>query len=87
VGLGPEDTVAPYSYAWNTTTVANGTHVLTAVARDAAGNTSTSIAVRVIVANTVQLPTGLVAAYGFEEGTGTAVTRGSGTVQQEHEPP
>ena len=79
VALGPEDTVAPYSYAWNTSTVANGTHVLTAVARDAAGNTSTSIAVRLILANTVQQPTGLVAAYGFEEGTGTTVTDASGS--------
>ena len=79
VALGPEDTVAPYSYAWNTSTVANGTHVLTAVARDAAGNTSTSIAVSLILANTVQQPTGLVAAYGFEEGTGTTVADASGS--------
>ena len=36
--LGAEDTAAPYSVSWNTTTVANGSHTLTAVARDAAGN-------------------------------------------------
>ena len=40
--LGSEDTTAPYGVSWNTTTVANGTHTLTAVARDAAGNTNTS---------------------------------------------
>jgi hypothetical protein len=39
--LGSEDTVAPYSVSWNTTTVSNGPHVLTATARDAAGNTTT----------------------------------------------
>jgi YVTN family beta-propeller protein len=40
--LGDEDTIAPYSVAWNTTTATNGTHTLTARARDAAGNTTTS---------------------------------------------
>ncbi len=41
-------TGAPYSCSWNTMTVANGAHTLTATARDAAGNTATaSIAVTV----------------------------------------
>jgi hypothetical protein len=40
--LGAEDTAAPYNVSWNTTTVANGAHVLTATARDAAGNTTTA---------------------------------------------
>jgi subtilisin family serine protease len=35
------DTSAPYSFAWNTTTVSLGSHTLKAVARDAAGNTAT----------------------------------------------
>jgi len=35
-------TAAPYAVAWNTTTVANGAHTLTAIARDAAGNKSTA---------------------------------------------
>ena len=42
---------APYSISWNTTTVGNGTHALTAVARDAAGNTQTSTTVSVTVNN------------------------------------
>src|SRR5262249_18613675 len=33
--LGAEDTASPYSVTWNTTTVTNGSHTLTAVARDA----------------------------------------------------
>jgi hypothetical protein len=49
--LGAEDTAAPYSVAWNTTTATNGTHTLTAVARDAAGNTTTSAPVTVTVSN------------------------------------
>jgi YD repeat-containing protein len=40
--LAAEDTAAPYSASWNTTTATNGTHTLTALARDAAGNTTTS---------------------------------------------
>ena len=36
--LGPEDTTAPYSISWDTTTATNGSHTLTARARDAAGN-------------------------------------------------
>lgn len=40
--FGAEDLVAPYAIPWNTTTLANGNHVLSAVARDAAGNTATS---------------------------------------------
>src|SRR4051794_4708872 len=35
-------TAAPYAVAWNTTTVANGAHTLTAIARDAAGNKPTA---------------------------------------------
>ncbi len=38
--FGAEDTTDPYAVAWNTTSAANGSHTLTAVARDAAGNTT-----------------------------------------------
>ena len=51
--LGAEDTSSPYSVSWNTTTATNGTHALRAVARDAAGNVTTSAAVSVTVANAV----------------------------------
>ena len=49
--LGVEDSASPFSVSWNTTTVTNGSHTLTAIARDAAGNTATSTAVQVTVAN------------------------------------
>ncbi len=39
--LGTEVTTAPYAVSWNTVSVSNALHTLTAVARDAAGNTST----------------------------------------------
>ena len=51
VNLGAEDTTAPYGISWNTTAATNGTHTLTAVARDAAGNTTTSAPVTVMVSN------------------------------------
>src|SRR5205814_1191957 len=54
--LGAEDTTAPYSVSWNTTTASNGSHTLTAVARDAAGNRATSAPVTVTVANSVVGP-------------------------------
>jgi parallel beta-helix repeat protein len=50
--LGSEDTSAPYSTSFNTTAVANGSHSLAAVARDLAGNATTSVAVGVTVDNT-----------------------------------
>ena len=49
--LGAEVTTPPYAVTWNTTTTADGAHVLTAVARDAAGNMATSAGVAVTVAN------------------------------------
>lgn len=49
---GAEDTTAPYSISWNSTGVANGTHTLTAVARDTSNNSTTSAGVNVTVDNT-----------------------------------
>jgi len=77
--LGAEDSTSPYSLAWDTTTASNASHTLTAVARDAAGNTTTSAAVTVTVSNTAPPPpTGLVLAYSFDQGSGTTVPDGSG---------
>ena len=50
-GAGPT-----YSYSWNSTTVANGSHTLTATASDAAGNTASS-SVTVTVNNDTTPPT------------------------------
>ncbi|MBW8833424.1 MAG: hypothetical protein JF606_29440, partial [Burkholderiales bacterium] len=76
VNLGAEDTVAPYTVSWNTTSATNGAHSISARARDAAGNQSTSAVVSVTVSNTVA--SGLVAAYGFNEGAGTTLADLSG---------
>jgi hypothetical protein len=53
VNLGAEDTSSPYTVSWNTTTASAGLHTLTAVARDAAGNTATSTSIAVTVSNVV----------------------------------
>jgi len=76
--LGAEDVSAPYSTSWDTTTVANGSYSLTAVARDTAGQTTTSSVVTVTVANAPPPTTGLVAAYGFNAGSGSSVADSSG---------
>jgi glucose/arabinose dehydrogenase/PKD repeat protein len=49
---GFEDTTSPYGLSWDTHTVTNGAHTLSARARDAVGNTTVSAPVTVNVANT-----------------------------------
>ena len=49
--VAAEDITSPYGVSWNTATVANGTHILTALARDINGNTATSAPVTLTVAN------------------------------------
>jgi len=53
--LGSEDTSSSYATAWDTTKSANGSHALSAVARDAAGNRKTSASVTVTVSNPVSV--------------------------------
>ena len=54
--LGAADLEAPYEVAWPTLAGANGTHALTAVARDAAGRETTAAAVNVSVLNDSRRP-------------------------------
>jgi len=51
--IGSDDTSSPYQVTWTTSTVANGSHTLTAIARDAAGHATTSAGVVVNVNNVV----------------------------------
>jgi hypothetical protein len=55
IDIGAEKTTAPYAVPAYTTAVANGSYTLTAVARDAAGNATTSAPVTVTVANPTPL--------------------------------
>jgi glucose/arabinose dehydrogenase len=49
--LGTEDTSSPYSLSWDSRSVANGSHAISAVARDASGNTAPAADVAVTVSN------------------------------------
>jgi hypothetical protein len=51
VNLGAAATFSPYTTAWNTTTANDGPHTLTAIAKDASGNATTSSSVTVNVSN------------------------------------
>ena len=75
--LGAERTTPPYSVTWDSATASNGSHVLTATAHDAAGNSAVATA-NIVVSNTAQTPGGLVAAYGFNQGSGVQATDASG---------
>lgn len=46
-----QDTTSPYTYSWDTTAVADGSHVITARATDGSSNTATSASVNVMVQN------------------------------------
>jgi fibronectin type 3 domain-containing protein len=74
--VGAEDTTAPYSVSWDTFSSANGPHTLSAVARDGAGNTTTSANVAVTVQNTASA--GLNGAWAFDESSGTTAADQSG---------
>lgn len=55
--LAASDTAAPWSFAWTTSGEANGSHAFTARAFDAAGNSSTSAAVTMILDVTTAVDT------------------------------
>ena len=55
--LGPIDTTAPFSVVWDTTQTSQGSHTLTAVATDGAGNSAVSSPVTVTVAPPTTLTT------------------------------
>ena len=76
VAVGAEDTVAPYAIDWNSLPATNGTHTVSAVARDIAGRTTASLPATVTVSNRWA---GLVAAFAFNDLAGTAAPDSSGS--------
>ena len=76
--LGTEDRTSPYSVTWDTRGEVNDTHVLSAVARDGAANSTTSALAPVTVSNSGVSTTGLQLAYGFDEGIGALLADSSG---------
>ncbi len=90
--LGALDATSPYSVTWDTTTASNGSHTLTAIAQDSAGNIATSAPITVTVNNAAAdttLPTGTVTINGGAASTNTtaatltlSATDNSGSVAQ-----
>jgi hypothetical protein len=77
---GSPITTSPYSFSWNSATVANGTHTWAAIATDTSGNTATSATDSFSVNNSA-LP-GEVASYSLDEGSGATVNDSSGNNNQ-----
>ena len=67
------DTSSPYSIAFNTTTIANGSHTFGARAYDSAGNVGNATNVTVTVSNTTPPPPPLT---GFPDASNTGVPAG-----------
>jgi hypothetical protein len=79
--LGAEDTGAPYSIAWDTTSAGNGSHTLTAVAEDGLGMHYTSSPVTVSVSNVSPPPAPPTTPNARFEETDPSVTYGEGWTQ------
>src|SRR5712664_59628 len=85
---GAAISAAPYSYALDTTTLADGNHILTAVATDTSGNSTTSVGVAVKVNNAAPAPSitslsptsGLVGNSVTISGANLGATQGTSTV-------
>jgi len=86
--LKTTDTASPYSWSWDTTTAANGSHSLVSKAYDAAGNVGTSATITVTVSNSA--PSQLLGNTGFENGSTSPApwTASSGAISNStSEPP
>lgn len=81
VDLGAEDTTIPYSITWDSTVVSNGSHALTAVARDTLNVSATSSTVAVTVNNMVPvlLPDVVVTSLTYSNGVFTSTIKNQGT--------
>jgi len=73
------DSTAPYSFIWDTTTVANGNHTLLATAEDNAGN-SITVSITVTVSNTAPDPTPPTVTITFPLNNGTVARASSVTI-------
>jgi hypothetical protein len=76
--LGAEVTHLPHEVNWITSSMPNGSHQLSAIARNPTGNQAVCPPVTVTVENATSTA-GLVAAYGFNESNGTVAMDASGS--------
>jgi hypothetical protein len=74
--ISPDSTISPYTYSWDTRTVANGTYIVYAHAFDTAGNQKMT-PITVFINNTIvppPTPTNLITNSGVELSAGTTPT-------------
>jgi hypothetical protein len=68
INVNSEDTISPYETAINTNTLSNGFHTVSAIARDASGNTAKALEISINVSNTTPEPEeNLIQNPSFEE--------------------
>ena len=85
--LGTEVTAVPFNFDWDSDTVTPGAYVLTAVARDAAGNQTTSDPIGVTVPDLVapQVSIGITTQHRRRKMTASAIVSGA-TAWFRHDP-
>lgn len=77
--VGSEVTTAPYSIVIDTNTLSNAAHIITAVARDVSGATTTSSGVSVTVNNVQPLPDLVVTSLAYANGLFSCTILNQGT--------
>ena len=73
--IGADVIAAPFKAAWDTTLVADGSHVLSAVARDGAGNAATAFVTVNVLNNTTSIVPGVV---GLAQASAVSARTGAG---------
>ena len=75
--VGAADTTTPYGYTWDSTLVADGVHLISAVVTDSVGQMATSGNVSLTVSNTATFPVTLTSGLLFPAVTTAATGSGS----------
>ncbi|HMI36647.1 MAG TPA: CHRD domain-containing protein [Steroidobacteraceae bacterium] len=78
--VGAADTTAPYSYSWDSSSVADGSHMVSATVTDSVGQTATSASVTLTVNNAGTYPVTLTSGLLFPAVTTAATGSGSFTI-------
>ena len=80
VAVGAADTTAPYSYSWDSSSVADGSHMVSATVTDSVGQMATSTSVTLMVSNAGTYPVTLTSGLLFPAVTTAATGSGSFTI-------
>ena len=80
VAVGAADTTAPYSYSWDSSSVADGAHMVSATVTDSVGQMATSASVALTVNNAGTYPVTLSSGLLFPAVTTAATGSGSFTI-------